>query len=147
MTEERGLPAPAPAVSPHSAAFWEASAQQRFLVGHCPGCDQWFWPPNRTFCPRCGEAASLREASGRGTIYSHTTVRVSGSIAIGGGPYNYKDALPFVLAYVELAEGPTVMTNIVGADADVVAVGLPVRVEFSRTGGPEDPALPRFRLV
>ncbi len=69
------------------------------------------------------------------------------AIAIDGAPYNYKDALPFVLAYVELAEGPTVMTNIVGADADVVAVGLPVRVEFSRTGGPEDPALPRFRLV
>jgi hypothetical protein len=39
------------------------------------------------------------------------------------------------------------MTNIVGADPDDVAVGLPVRVEFSRTGGPKDPALPRFRLV
>jgi len=145
VTEERALPAPAPVVSPHSAAFWEASAKERFLVGHCPGCDQWFWPPNRTFCPRCGNAASLREASGTGTIYSHTTVRVNGSIALGGGPY--KDAVPFVLAYVELAEGPTVMTNIVGADPDVVAVGLPVRVQFSRTGGPEDPALPRFRLV
>jgi len=59
VTEERALPAPAPVVSPHSAAFWEASAHERFLVGHCPGCDQWFWPPNRTFCPRCGKAAGL----------------------------------------------------------------------------------------
>jgi hypothetical protein len=37
------------------------------------------------------------------------------------------------------------LTNIVGVDPEGVAIGLPVRVEFSRTGGPEDPALPRFR--
>ena len=42
-------------------------------------------------------------------------------------------------------EGPTMLTNIVGVDPEGVAIGLPVRVEFSRTGGPQDPALPRFR--
>jgi uncharacterized OB-fold protein len=53
--------------------------------------------------------------------------------------------VPYVLAYVELTEGPTMLTNIVGVDPDGVTIGLPVRVEFSRTGGTEDPALPRFR--
>jgi uncharacterized OB-fold protein len=70
-------------------------------------------------------------------------VRGGGAIALGGGPY--KDAVPYVLAYVELTEGATVLTNIVGADPEDVTIGLPVRVVFSRTGGPEDPALPRFR--
>jgi hypothetical protein len=70
-------------------------------------------------------------------------VRVSGAIALGGKAY--KDAVPYVLAYVELTEGPTMLTNIVGVDPDGVTIGLPVGVEFFRTGGPEDPALPRFR--
>jgi uncharacterized protein len=70
-------------------------------------------------------------------------VRVSGAIALGGEAH--KDAVPCVLAYVGLTEGPTVLTNIVGVDPDGVTIGLPVRVEFYRTGGPEVPALPRFR--
>jgi uncharacterized OB-fold protein len=59
-------------------------------------------------------------------------VRVSGAIAPGGEAY--KDAVPYVLAYVELTEGPTMLTNIVGVDPDGVTIGLPVRVEFFRTG-------------
>jgi uncharacterized OB-fold protein len=70
-------------------------------------------------------------------------VRVGGAIALGSGPY--KDAVPYVLAYVELTEGATVLTNIVGVDPEDVTIGLPVRVVFVRTGGPTDPALPRFR--
>jgi uncharacterized OB-fold protein len=50
-----------------------------------------------------------------------------------------------VLAYVELTEGPTVLANIVGIDPGDVTIGLPVRVVFARTGGPEEPALPRFQ--
>ena len=143
MTTRHELPAPAPIVAPHSADFWAATAQERFLVGHCPACDQWFWPPTRSFCPRCGGPASLREPSGKGTVYSYTIVRSSGAIALGGGPY--QDAVPYVLAYVELAEGPTVLTNIVGVDPEDVTISLAVRVVFARTGGPQDPALPRFQ--
>ena len=48
-----------------------------------------------------------------------------------------------MLAYVELDEGPRILTNLVGAgDADL-AVGLPVEVVFHDTG--EGSALPRFR--
>jgi uncharacterized OB-fold protein len=145
VSTPHGLPAPAPVVAPHSAEFWAATAHERLLVGHCPACDQWFWPPTRSFCPRCGGVASLREADGTGAVYSYTIVRVVGAIALGGGPY--KDAVPYVLAYVELTEGPTVLTNIVGIDPDDVTIGLAVRVVFARTGGPEEPALPRFQPV
>jgi uncharacterized OB-fold protein len=59
-------------------------------------------------------------------------VRVSGAIALGGEAY--KDAVPYVLAYVELTEGPTMLTNIVGIDPDVVTIGLPVRVKWRYPG-------------
>jgi hypothetical protein len=55
----------------------------------------------------------------------------------------YRDATPYVLAYVELAEGPRVMTNIVDCDVDALQIGDPVEVTFHDTG--QGAALPRFR--
>ena len=74
------------------------------------------------------------EASGRGTVYSCTVTR-----RIGG---SWRAATPFVLAYVELEEGPRVLTNIVGCDPETVHIGQAVQAVFDRT--PDGPALLRF---
>jgi uncharacterized OB-fold protein len=76
-------------------------------------------------------------SAGRGRVYSYTLNH--------RGQGAYQDAGPYVLAYVELDEGPRMMTNIVAAEADGLAVGLPVEVVFHDTG--EGSALPRFRPV
>ena len=129
------LPAPAPPVNPETRDFWTATAQGRLLLRRCLDCSAVIWYP-RTMCPEC---ASLRtewfEASGLGRIYSYTVNH--------RGEGAYRDSSPFVLAYVELDEGPRMMTNIVGADPADLAVGLPVQVVFHDTG--EGAALPRFR--
>jgi uncharacterized OB-fold protein len=57
----------------------------------------------------------------------------------------YRDAVPYVVAYVELAEGPRIMTNIVDVDPAEVAIGMPVSVVFTDTG--ESARLYRFRPV
>jgi uncharacterized OB-fold protein len=64
--------------------------------------------------------------SGKGTVYTFTIVHRSG---VPG----FRDSLPYVIAYVELEEGPRVMTNIVGIEPDQITVGLPVSVVFSDT--------------
>ena len=66
------------------------------------------------------------KVSGRGTVYSYT-VNYRGEGA-------YRDRGPYVLAYVELDEGPRMMTNIVDAGDTGVAVGMPVEVVFHDTG-------------
>jgi len=76
-------------------------------------------------------------ASGRGSIYSYTINH--------RGEGAYKDASPFVVAYVELEEGPRVLTNIVDADLNSLAIGDAVEVVF--TGAGEGTALFRFRPV
>ncbi len=129
------LPAPAPVVNPETKPFWDATAEGRLLLKRCLDCGSPIWYP-RAFCPEC---SSLRtewfEASGRGTVYSYTVNhRTEGA---------YKEAAPLVLAYVELAEGPRMMTNVVGAAESELAIGLPVQVVFHDTG--EGSALPRFR--
>ncbi|OJZ76032.1 hypothetical protein BRW65_00825 [Mycobacterium paraffinicum] len=116
-----GLPVPAPSVTEETREFWEGLTKSRFLLPRCSGCASWIWYP-RGFCPGCGSLdTAWQEASGRGRIYSYTVVRKSG---LPG----WSEAVPYVIAYVELDEGPRVMSNIIGCDPDAVTIGSPVRV-------------------
>lgn len=132
------LPAPAPFINPEVKAFWGATAEGRLLLPRCDDCGAVFWYP-RPYCPEC---ASLRvswiEASGRGSIYSFTVNR-RGQADLA----EYAAAGVYVLAYVELEEGPRVMTNVVDCDPEQVRIGQPVEVVFHDTG--QGSALPRFR--
>jgi uncharacterized protein len=135
VTADR-LPAPAPERTPETDAFWGATASGRLLLAHCDQCDGVIWYP-KTYCSACGgRSVSWMEASGRGTIYSFTVAH--------RGPGAFGQAVPYVIAYVELTEGPRVLTNIVGCEPDQVSIGLPVRVVFCDTG--EGSALYRFEL-
>jgi uncharacterized OB-fold protein len=128
------LPAPAPVVTPETAAFWAATARGEFLVPRCNSCAGRYWYP-RVLCPFCHSTdTELLAASGRGTVYSFTVVRK------GGG--DYATATPYVLAYVELDEGPRMMTNVITDDPEAVRIGDRVEVVFSDTGA--GAALPRF---
>jgi uncharacterized protein len=129
------LPAPAPAVNPETQEFWTATAAGRLLLKRCHDCGAVIWYP-RAICPECwSPRTEWFAASGRGHVYSYTVNH--------RGEGAYAGAVPYVLAYVELDEGPRVMTNIVAADAAELAVGLPVEVVFHDTG--DASALPRFR--
>jgi uncharacterized OB-fold protein len=131
------LPTPAPAVDVDTEAFWAATAEHRLLVPRCRECGLVFWYPRR-LCPGCGaDAVDLTEATGRGTLYSFTLQhRPTGA---------YAKSEPFVLALVELDEGPRIMTNVVTDSPATLEVGQPVEVVFHDTG--EGPALYRFRPV
>ncbi len=130
------LPAPAPVVNPETKPFWDATTEGRLLLKRCTDCGAVIWYP-RAICPECWSAdTEWFPASGRGTVYSYTVNHK------GEGPY--RDAGPYVLAYVELDEGPRVMTNVITDDLGAVEIGSAVEVVFSRTDG--EAALPRFRL-
>ncbi|CAB4648632.1 unannotated protein [freshwater metagenome] len=131
------LPTPAPTVTQANAAFWAATAEGRFQLQRCNECDTVLWFPRR-HCPSCWtDNVSTFDASGKGVVYSFTVIR-KGAMA-------YKESGPFVIAYVELAEGPRVMTNIVNCDVETVKVGMPVEVVWHDTG--QGSALYRFRPV
>ena len=132
----RSLPCPVPIINPETEAFWSATLEGRLLLSRCDMCEEIIWYP-RPFCPRCGTwGTSWIEAVGRGTVYAFTVVR--------GGDGEYRGVV-YTLAYVELVEGPRILTNIVSADISEVYVGMPVEVVFERTEG--QAALPRFRPV
>ena len=74
-------------------------------------------------------------AGGAGTIASYTVVRRGVSADFEA---------PYVIALIDLAEGPRMMSQIVDADPDALAVGLSVKMDFAAWS--EDITLPVFRL-
>src|SRR5262245_41257308 len=89
----------APAVSPETKAYWDAAARGQLLVRKCTACGETHHYP-RTICPFCfSNKTEWITASGKGVIYSYSLMR--------------RAPVPYVMAYVTLAEGPTMMTNIV----------------------------------
>lgn len=129
------LPAPEPPVNPETAAFWSATGEGRLLIKRCGDCDQPHWYP-RQICPFChSNETRWEQACGYGAIYTYSVCR--------RGRDSWKDAAPYVLAYVELDEGPRVMTNIVDCDLEEIAIGDRVEVVFHAADGGY--AIPRFR--
>ena len=132
MEPDRPLPQP---MTPEAKPYWDATAEGRLLLQRCSGCRAVIWYP-RGFCPECsGSAIEWFEASERGVVYSFTVNR--------RGPGPYAEAGAYVIAYVELEEGPRVLTNIVDVDLERLAVGDAVEAVFDDTG--EGTALVRFR--
>jgi uncharacterized OB-fold protein len=131
------LPAPEPAQHPELAPYWEAAARGELLLPRCESCSTVIWYP-RGLCPSCGgQQIGWFAASGLGTVYSYTVV------TRGDGPY--REVGRYIVAYVELAEGPRVLTNLVGADPDEVRVGLNVAAAFEMAES--GAGLLRFRPV
>jgi len=112
---------PAPKVLPETLAYWQAADAGRLLVKRCTACGEHHHYP-RDICPFCwSEATEWREAAGTGTVYSFSTM--------GQGEAAY------TLAYVQLDEGPVMMSNLVGAKPGAWAVGQRVRVAFAPSEG------------
>jgi uncharacterized protein len=113
-TWERPLPAP----DPVSEGFWSAAAEGRLLIQHCQECgERQFYP--RAVCVACGSEPEWEEASGRGTVHTFTIIRQNGARP-------FRDELPYVVAIVELAEGPRMMGNVKGVAVEDVYVGMEV---------------------
>jgi uncharacterized OB-fold protein len=122
-------PIPAPPTNPETQAFWDAAGRGTLLIKRCAACGQTHWYP-RALCPFCGsDRTEWQEASGRGTIYSYSVFR--------------RAPIPYAIAYVTLAEGPTMMSNIVDCDLDAIRIGQAVRVRFTPTEE-DGPPVPMF---
>ena len=129
------LPVPAPPVVPESKPFWDGTKAGRLMLPRCLRCSFVIWYP-RQFCPECGNnSVEWFEASGRGSIYSFTRVR--------RGEGAYRETPLYVLAFVELQEGPRVLTNIIDCDPAELQIGQSVSAVFCDAG--DEAALLRFR--
>ncbi len=116
-----------------SRPFWEGCRNQQLLMQQCKDCDRFQFYP-RIVCSHCeGDQLSWQPVSGEGSVASFTIVRRGISKAYEA---------PYVVALVDLKEGPRMMTSVVGCDPESVAVGDTVEVQFEPWG--PDIILPVF---
>jgi uncharacterized OB-fold protein len=117
--------------------YWEGAAGDRLVLSRCTEDGAFIWPP-RPFCPlHMGSEIRWDEVGGGGFVYSHTVVHRGEGVFAASAPY--------VLAYVELDEGPRILTNVVTADghsALAVEIGQRVTARFDPIG--HGPAVLRF---
>jgi uncharacterized protein len=131
-----------PEIDAFTRPYWDAAAQGHLLIRRCTDCGQAHHYP-REFCPRCwSEHVIWERASGRATLYTWSVVHRNDLPPFGA-------RVPYIAAMVELAEGPRMMTELVGCAGWDLSVGMDLRVDFRAQG--EDapyegsPAIPVFR--
>jgi uncharacterized OB-fold protein len=128
---------PLPQPTPETLPFWEGCKQHELRIQLCLSCEQYYFYP-RPFCPYCfSEDVEWKVVSGDGTLQTYV---INHRPAPG-----FESTGPYVIAIVELAEGPHLMTNIVNVEPsqDHLPVGLPVTVVFDDVT--EDITLPKFQ--
>lgn len=114
---------PLPLADQDSTSFWQAMSEHRLTVQHCRDCGNHQHYP-RLLCTSCASRnLELVDAAGSGTVYATTVVRRAPSPA-------FADDVPYVVALVELDEGPRLMANVVDCAVDDVVIGMPVTVVY-----------------
>jgi uncharacterized protein len=118
------IPAIIPGMTELTAPYWDAAREGRLVVQECLECRH-LWHPPLPACPGCHDSGTLgwREVSGTGIVYTYTVVRHPTHFA-------FADKIPYVIALVELAEGPRLVTGITGCPVQEVRAGMPVRAVF-----------------
>lgn len=112
-----------PKIHPDARPFWDACAQHRLVFQRCGTCGHIRWPAS-VLCPAChGSETQWTESQGRGTVYSFVVFHRAFHPTL-------EERLPYVVATVDLDEGPTLLTNIVGCDTNRVYCGQRVEVQW-----------------
>lgn len=113
------LPEPTAASSP----FWGAAREHRLLIQRSRKTGEAVFYPRLVSPFGADDELEWFQASGRGTVYSYT-------VAYRPTAPQWASDTPYVIAIVELDEGPHLTTNIVGCDPADVEIGMRVVVEY-----------------
>lgn len=105
--------------------FWLATKNKKLSYQQCSDCGTVVFYPRR-HCTGCtGNNLSWKTASGQGTVYSYSVVRQSYH------PF-FRSQTPYAVAWIDLDEGPRILSNIVGVEDPIteVKIGQKVVVEW-----------------
>lgn len=130
------LPLPPPEPNGDSRPYWDAAREHRLVIRRCRDCGAKHFMP-RHLCPQCwSDRLEWIDCKGAGTVASFSIVHRAPTAP-------FKAQTPYVVALVDLDEGPRMMSNIVGDGALDVAIGERVRVTFEERDGMTIPQFAR----
>lgn len=119
-----------------SNPYWTAAASGKLVFQQCSVCGHIQYPPRQNCADCWDDKLTWTESSGRGEIESFTIVKRSPAPA-----FNAK--VPYVVVAVKTAEGPLMITNLIGEDVFDAKIGDPVEVAFEADSNGN--VLPQFK--
>jgi uncharacterized OB-fold protein len=132
---DRPLPNP---MTPEAKPYWDGLQEHKLMLPKCEDCGKPFFYP-RVLCPHCQSwRITWIQASGKGKLYSF-------EIAHQQLNRRFKIPTPYILAMIELEEGPRMMSNLVNIEANpqVIQCDMPVEVVFEKLT--DDVTIPLFQ--
>ncbi len=137
MTEQ-AYSKPIPVPQGESDYYWEKAKAHELWLRKCDDCNQAYFYP-RDICPMCfSRNTSWIQASGKGTLHTFAIVHRAPTLA-------FRDDAPFVVAMVDLEEGPRMPTNLIDVEPNPanITIGMPVEVVFEDIT--DEITLPKFK--
>jgi uncharacterized OB-fold protein len=109
-----------PAQNSDTELWWDATRSRRLILQRCKGCDHIQHYP-RALCLACGNSdLAWKNSTGTGVLYSASTVLRS--------PDPHRFETPYVVALVQLSEGPMLFTRLISNDA--YKLDIPVTIDW-----------------
>ncbi len=127
---------PLPIINQENGKYWEYCKNHELHMQKCAGCGYIRFPPS-PLCPKCHSMDfEWVKLSGRGKVYSFIIYRTAFHPA-------FQDDIPYVVAIVQLDEGPRMESNILGCKVEDVRIDMPVEVFFDDVS--DKVSVPKFR--
>ena len=127
---------PLPVITEETAPYWEYCKKHELRMQKCTQCSYIRFPIS-IVCPNCHSMESeWTKLSGKGKVYSFIIFRQAYH-------ESYKDDIPYVVAIIQLDEGPRMESNIIGCKVEDVKIDMPVEVCFNDVT--EEISLPKFK--
>jgi uncharacterized protein len=133
MTEQYDRPLPL--ITSLNRPFWEGARRHELMNYRCLNCGAYYNPPSH--CIACDKPdMHWVKGSGKGKIYTFIVYHIA---------YNprWKKYLPYNVAWVELEEGPLIMTNIIDCKNEELYIDMPVEVQFEDVT--DEITMPKFK--
>lgn len=128
----------APIKDADNAPYWNGAGRGELRIQRCTGCGVARFYPRR-LCSECwSDEVEWFRASGDGKVYSYSVVYRAPSEA-------FRAAVPYVVALIDLVEGPRMLSNVESDDPEAIRIGDRVRVRFAAAD--DDSAIPVFVKV
>ena len=108
--------------------FWNGLREGALRMQHCVACSA-YQHPAETFCYACGsDRIEWETVAGGGEVYSFVVVHQPYHVA-------FRDRLPYVVATVQLDEGPRMLGAIFDVDPANISIGMRVKPRIEPVSG------------
>jgi uncharacterized OB-fold protein len=126
---------PLPDVNITSKPFWDAAKKHELMAYKCQNCGTHYYP--LTTCMHCDNPKmEWVKVSGKGKIYTFLVYDIA---------YNpqWEKYIPYNVSWIQLDEGPIMMSNVIDCPNDKLAIDMPVEVAFNDIN--DQISLPMFK--